>query len=179
MEGQGRAARSHRLSREGERASREWTGAACGPRASSCGSGGGVREQEGAMGRSQEADAANGHWGEGWDLGFRLVGGETGWGRWVLDGLSGRTGGSLPTGPLPARPCTSRPLRRPSSGRGESSSTCPGPGRAAWPAQKSGSPANLGLPGTFLLGDPSLPGRLGTGSPRCRPVFPSAQGQRH
>lgn len=70
-------------------------------------SGGGVREQEGAMGRSQEADAANGHWGEDRDLGFRLVGGETGWGRWFLDGLSGRTGGSLPTGPLPARPCAS------------------------------------------------------------------------
>lgn len=91
----------------GERASREWTGAACGPRASSCGSGGGVREQEGAMGRSQEADAANGHWGEDWDLGFRLVGGETGWGRWVLEGFSGQTGGSLPTGPLPARSCAS------------------------------------------------------------------------
>lgn len=66
-----------------------------------------VREQEGAMGRSQEADAVNGHWGEDRDLGFRLVGGETGWGRWVLEGFSGRTGGSLPTGPLPARPCTS------------------------------------------------------------------------
>lgn len=177
MEGQGEA-QSRRLRREGERASWAWTCDTLGQRASSSSCGlAGVGGRTWMLGghRKRIQRTVIESWSLDRGLGFGVQSGR--WGDRL--GKMGPWSGACPLGPShPALhfrwPSPAVLSRGPCSGRGESSNTCPGrwPGSVASspvPLWKLGSPACLGLPATFLLGNPSFPGGLGTGSPGADP----------